>query len=46
MLKIMKGIDKISVESYFYRMESDRTRDHSLSVKKRFGMTVRQASFT
>ena len=35
MLKIMKGIDKISADKLFNREDSDRTRGHSLRVKKR-----------
>ena len=45
--KIMKGIDKISTEELFNRVDSDRTRSHSLRVKKRRVKTVvRQGSFT
>ena len=35
MFKIMKGRDKISADELFNRVDSDRTRDHSLRVKKR-----------
>ena len=35
MFKIMKGIDKISTDELFNRVDSDRTRGHSLRVKKR-----------
>ena len=44
MLKIMKGIDKIiSADELFNRVDSDRTRGHSLRLKKR---RVRQGTFT
>ena len=33
--KIMKGIDKISADELFNRVDSDRTRRRSLRVKKR-----------
>ena len=47
MFKIMKGIDKISVDELFNRVDSDRTRGHSLRLKKRRVMTVaRQGTFT
>ena len=32
MFKIIKGIDKISADELFNRVESDRTRGHSLRV--------------
>ena len=32
MFKIMKGTDKISADELFNRVESDRTRGHSLRV--------------
>ena len=35
MFNIMKGRDKISVDELFNRVYSDRTRGHSLRVKKR-----------
>ena len=35
MCKIMKGIDKISAEELFSRADGDRTRGHSLRLKKR-----------
>ena len=35
MFKVMKGIDKISTDELFNRVDSDRTRGHSLAVKKR-----------
>ena len=45
--KIMKGIDKISVDELFNRGDSDRTRYHSLRVKKRrVKMVARQGTFT
>ena len=31
----IRVIDKISTEEFFSRMDSDRTRDHGLKVKKR-----------
>ena len=54
MFKIMKGIDKISADELFKGVDSDRTRGHSLRVKKRrvktLGSTnslvVRQGTFT
>ena len=47
MFKIMKGIDKISADELFNRVDSDRTRGHSLRVKKRrVKMVVRQGTFT
>ncbi len=47
MFKIMKGVDKISADELFNRVDSDRTRGHSLRVKKRRVKTVvRQGSFT
>ena len=35
MIKTMKGIDKISTDELFNRVDSDRARVHSLRVKKR-----------
>ena len=47
MFKIMKGRDKISEDELFNRVDSDRTRAHSLRLKKRrVKMVVRQGSFT
>ena len=47
MFKIMKGRDKMSSNELFNRVDSDRTRDHSLRVKKRRVKTVvRQGTFT
>ena len=47
MFKIMKGKDKISADELFNRVDSDRTRSHSLRVKKRRVKTiVRQGTFT
>ena len=47
MFKIMKGKDKISTDELFNRVDSDRTRGHSLRVKKRRVKTVvRQWTFT
>ena len=47
MFKIMKGRDKISTDELFNRVDSDRTRGHSLGVKKRRVKTVaRQGTFT
>ena len=47
MFKIMKGEDKISEDELFNRVDSDRTRGHSLRVKKRrVKMVVRQGTFT
>ena len=47
MFKIMKGIDKISADELFSGVDSDRTRGHSLRVKKRRVKTVvRQETFT
>ena len=40
MFKIMKGVDKISEDELFNRVDSDRTRGHSLRVKKRRVKTV------
>ena len=40
MFKIMKDIDKISADELFNRVDSDRTRGHSLRVKKRKVKTV------
>ena len=45
--KIMMGIDKISAEELFNRVDSERIRGHSLGVKKRRVKTVvRQGTFT
>ena len=47
MFKIMRGMDKISADELFSRVDSDRTRSHSLRVKKRRVKTVlRQGTFT
>ena len=56
MFEIMKGIDKISADELFSRTDCDRTRGHSLRVKKRRvktvvkkrrdKMVVRQGTFT
>ena len=47
MFKVMKGRDKISEDELFNRVNSDRTRGHSLRVKKRRVKTiVRQETFT
>ena len=44
---IIKGIDKISEDELFNRVDSDRTRGHSLRVKERRVKTVvRQGTFT
>ena len=40
MFKIMKGIDLVSADELFNRVDSDRTRGHSLRVKKRRVKTV------
>ena len=43
----MKGRDKISEDELFNRVGSDRTRGHSLRVKKRrVKMVARQGTFT
>ena len=45
--KIMEGKDKISEDELFNRVDSDRTRGHSLKVKKRRVKTVvRHGTFT
>ena len=47
MFKIMNGRDKIRADELFNRVDSDRTRGHSLRVKKRRVKTVvRQGTFT
>ena len=47
MFKTMKGIDKISADELFNRVDSDITRGHSLRVQKRRVKTVvRQGTFT
>ena len=47
MFKIMKGMDEISADESFNRLDSDRTRGHSLRVKKRrVKVIARQGSFT
>ena len=47
MFKIMKGRDKISADELFNRVDSDRTRSHSLRIKKRRIKTIgMQGSFT
>ena len=40
LFNIMKGIDKISEDELFNRVDSVRTRRHSLRVKKRRVKTV------
>ena len=46
MFKIMKGIDLVSADELFNRLDSDRTRGHSLRVKKRRVKTgARQGTF-
>ena len=35
MFKIMKGGDKISADELFNRVDSDRTRGHSLRIKQK-----------
>ena len=40
MFKIMKGRDKISADELLNRVDSARTRGHSLRVKKRRVKTV------
>ena len=40
MFKIMKGIDKISEDELFNRVDSDRTKGHTVRVKKRRVKTV------
>ena len=43
MFKTIKGRDKISADELFYRVDSDRTRSHSLRVKRwRVKIVVRQ----
>jgi len=34
MFKIMKGVDRIGAEEFLQRVDSVRTRGHSLNVKK------------
>ena len=47
MFKIMKGVDKISEDELFNRVDSDRTRSHNLRVKMRRVKTVEtQGTFT
>ena len=47
MFKILKGIVKISADQLFNRVDSDRTRCHSLRLKKRRVKPVaRQGNFT
>ena len=46
MFKIMNGIDKISADELFNRVDSDRTRGHSLRVKRRVKTVARQGAFT
>ena len=47
MFMMMKGIDKISEDELFNRVDSDRTRGHSLRVKKRrVTMVSKQGTFT
>ena len=46
MFKMMKGRDKISPDELINRVDSERTRGHSLRVKKRRVKTVaRQGGF-
>ena len=46
MWKVMKGGDIISAEELFNRVDSEKTRGHSLRVKKRRVKTVvRQGTF-
>ena len=46
MFQIMKVIDKIGAEELFSKVDSDRTRGHSLRVKKgRVKTAVRQGTF-
>ena len=40
MFKTMKGAEKISADELLNRVHSDRTRGHSLRVKKRIVKTV------
>ena len=40
MFKIMTGIDKISADELFIKVDSDRPRGHSLRVKQRRVKTV------
>ena len=40
MFQIMKGVDKISADELFNRVDSDGTRGHSLRVKERRVKTV------
>ena len=48
MFKIMKVMDKISADGLFFnRVDIDRTRGHSLRVKKRrVKMVIWQVTFT
>ena len=47
MFKIIKGVDKISADELFNRVDSDRSRGHSLRVKKRrVNTVVRKGTFT
>ena len=46
MFKIMKSKDKISADELFNRVDSDRTRGHSLRLKKRVKTVVMQGTFT
>ena len=48
MFKIFEGVDIINAEDLFSKMDSDRTKGHSLSEKKRIivQMVIRQGSFT
>ena len=40
MFKIIKDRDEIRAEEFFSRIDSDRTRDHRLRVRKRRVKTV------
>ena len=47
MFNIMKGVDKLSEDELFNRVDSDRTRGHSLRVKKRgIKMAAKKGTFT
>ena len=47
MFKVMNGVDKIGVDEILSRMYSDRTRDHSLRVKKmRIRTALMQGSYS
>ena len=40
MFNTMMGRDKINTEEFYSRVDSDKTRDHSLRVKKRRIRTI------